>query len=158
MRTVLIGAQHGLNDMFGEWICERMDGQWVPGRGQAICVVDSQHGILGGAIFDSFNGASVCAHIAGRKDKLWAKPDFFRLCFTYAFDQLGARKVIGLVGADNITAQRFDEHLGFVLEATLRDAHPSGDLLLYTMTREQCRWIQPSLRNDHEQAEGPQST
>jgi RimJ/RimL family protein N-acetyltransferase len=50
-------------------------------------------------------------------------------------------KILGLVESDNLEARRLDEHLGFHLEATLKNCAPSGDLLVYTMTREQCRWL-----------------
>jgi RimJ/RimL family protein N-acetyltransferase len=39
-------------------------------------------------------------------------------------------------------ARRLDEHLGFTHEATLRGAAPDGgDVLLYVMRREDCRFI-----------------
>ena len=67
--------------------------------------------------------------------------EYLRMCFAYPFQQLQCSKIIGLVGSKNEVARRFDEHLGFQLEATLEAAHPDGALLLYTMTKEQCRWV-----------------
>ena len=54
---------------------------------------------------------------------------------------MGARRLTGLVASDNHAARRFDEHIGFKLEATLVDACPTGDLLVYAMRREDCRWL-----------------
>jgi hypothetical protein len=36
---------------------------------------------------------------------------------------------------------RFIEHIGFILEATLKDCAPKGDLLIYTMAKDQCKWL-----------------
>ena len=63
------------------------------------------------------------------------------ICFDYPFNQLGVRKILGLVPESNAAAKRFDEHVGFELEATLSEAHPTGNLLVYSMTREKCRWL-----------------
>lgn len=61
--------------------------------------------------------------------------------FAYPFLQLRVQKILGLVAGSDKAVRAFDEHLGFVLEATLKDAHPEGDLLVYSMTKSQCRWL-----------------
>jgi len=94
-----------------------------------------------GVLFDGWNGSSICMHVAAVPGKRWMTREYLRVCFDYPFRQLQASKILGLVGEKNVAARRFDEHLGFVLEATLKDAHPDGDLLVYTMTPGQCRWL-----------------
>jgi RimJ/RimL family protein N-acetyltransferase len=64
-----------------------------------------------------------------------------QFCFYYPFVQLGCRRITGLVPSVNLAARKFDENLGFVLEATLKDAHPEGDLLVYVMHKGDCRWL-----------------
>jgi RimJ/RimL family protein N-acetyltransferase len=67
---------------------------------------------------------------------------FLKEAFRYPFEQLCVDRITGLVPARNLEAQRFDEHLGFVLEGRARRALPDGDdLLIYGMLREECRWI-----------------
>ena len=67
--------------------------------------------------------------------------EFLWYCFYYPFEQLQVKKILGLVESDNAEARKLDEHLGFTLEATLKDAAPKGDLLIYSMTRDQCKWL-----------------
>jgi RimJ/RimL family protein N-acetyltransferase len=55
--------------------------------------------------------------------------------------QLGVKRITGIVAESNLAARKFDEHIGFVLETRLKDAHPQGDLLIYVMTPDQCRWL-----------------
>lgn len=118
---------------------------------QAIGLADEENRLIAGVLYEGFNGASIQMHVAAQPGARWMTRDYLSVCFRYPFLQLGVRKVIGLVGSANLVAQRFDEHLGFVLEATLKDAHPDGDLRVYTMTREQCRWLNIPLRSQHGQ-------
>lgn len=92
-------------------------------------------------LFDGYNGASICMHVAAVPGAHWMTREYLYFCFAYPFRQLGVKKILGLVGSGNLPARRFDEHLGFVLEATLKDAHPDGDLLVYGMHLEACRWL-----------------
>lgn len=68
------------------------------------------------------------------REYLWA-------CFDYPFNQAKVHRITGLVGEGNHLARKFDEHLGFKLETRLKGAHPTGDLLVYVMRREQCKWL-----------------
>ena len=136
MKTVILNQP----DRVGRWVAERTDGQWIEGRGFAFGL-EEEGELIAGVIFDSWNGASLCMHVAAKPGARWLTRDFIRVCFYYPFVQLRAKKILGLVGSGNTAARRFDEHLGFVLEATLADAHPDGDLLVYSMTPEQCRWL-----------------
>lgn len=96
--------------------------------------------LIAGVKYDQYNRASVCMHVAAI-GKRWMTREYLRVCFDYPFRQLGVRKILGLVSTSNLAAQRFDEHLGFVREALLVDAAPDGDLIIYSMTRQQCRFI-----------------
>lgn len=122
----------------GPWVCERAGGAWVPGRGTAIGWVNKGK-LVAGVIFEDFNGANILAHMAGEGNFL--KRQFLHFIFWYPFKQLQAKRVTLPIASTNEKAIRFVEHLGFEHEATLRDAHPSGDLVLYKMTSDQCRWI-----------------
>ena len=66
---------------------------------------------------------------------------YLGFCFQYAFNQAKVNKILGFVGSKNLQARKFDEHLGFRLEASIEGAHIDGDLLIYSMTRAQCRWL-----------------
>lgn len=95
--------------------------------------------LIAGVIYEGFNGHNVWMHCAipGRLTR-----EFLNACFRYPFVQLGCKRVSGYVEASNIKARIFDEHLGFKPEARLRGAaSDGGDVILYAMTREGCRYV-----------------
>jgi L-amino acid N-acyltransferase YncA len=112
-------------------------GFWRP---ETKCIGLERNGnLVAGVMYDWFNGASVYAHVVvkGRltREYLW-------FIGHYPFEQLGAKVVIGLVSQDNKEAQKFDEHLGFRLTASIPEGHPSGDLLIYTLYKNQYKWLE----------------
>lgn len=124
----------------GEWVCARTKGTWEPGCAQAVGW--SRDGVIvAGVVFDQWNGAQVCMHVASDGSRKWLNREFLSLCFHYAFEQLKVKRITGLVAASNTQALRFDEHLGFVREATLADAAPDGDLIVLRMYKHECKWI-----------------
>lgn len=134
------------NDYVGPWIAEHGGGFYRDG---SQCIGLEQDGeLIAGVLYDYFNGASIYMNVAAAKAH-WLDREFLRVCFDYPFRQLGANVVIGLVSSTNAKARRFDEHLGFKLTASIPGGYPGGDLLIYTLRREDCRWVKES----HEQAE-----
>jgi RimJ/RimL family protein N-acetyltransferase len=103
--------------------------------------------LIAGVLYDYWNGSSIYMHVAA-SGRNWLDREYLHACFDYPFRQLGAKVVIGLVPETNARARRFDEHLGFKLTATIPDGHPEGSLLIYTLRREDCRWV----RSEHGQA------
>lgn len=142
MKRILLGR----DDRVGAWVMERTDGGWVTGQGTAIGLEEDGK-LIAGVVYDSYNGASCCMHVAAVSGKRWMTREYLWACFAYPFVQLKVKKVLGPVGSANMPARAFDEHLGFVLEAALKDAHPDGELLIYSMTRSQCRWL--NIRTAH---------
>jgi hypothetical protein len=150
MKSLIINQDERL----GPWICDRLGTEWLSGRGSCIGLEEAGE-IVAGVLFDSCNGASVMMHVAAIPGKRWMTRELLWICFDYPFNQLGVKKIIGLVASRDESVIAFDTHLGFVHEATLKDAHPSGDLLLLTMTRAQCRWLH--MRSPYGKAESPES-
>lgn len=123
----------------GRWVCERTDGHFDAGCSTAIGL-ERDGDLIAGVLFDHYTGRAIAMHVAGEGGH-WMTREFARACFGYAFNQLRVDKVLGFVDSTNQAARRYDEHLGFRLEATLTGAGKSGDLLIYSMTPAQCRWI-----------------
>lgn len=144
------------DSFFGPWIMNRVGGEWLPGRGSTIGLWEDGVGPVAGLLYESCNGASVLGHLTGIGRK-WMNREFLWFCFYYPFEQLKVNKILGLVESTNLEAQRLNTHLGFRLEATLKDAAPKGDLLIYSMTRDQCKWL--NLRDNYRgQTQGPSRT
>lgn len=152
-RRVVCSAQW--QPVLGAWIAKENGGTYVPGRSQYIGLVDDETAqILAVSEFSDWNSRSVMMHCAsGRKN--WLNRDFLWFSFYYPFHQLGVQKIISPVESDNAICRRFIEHIGFSLEATLKDCAPGGDLLLYTLSADDCRWL--SLRGSNVQAQGTPS-
>lgn len=126
-------------DIIGPWIASQVPGMtYYPGTCSAIGRVKDGH-IVAGVLYHDFNGANVFAHIAVNPGGMNRR--FLSMIFDYPFNQLKAKRITGVVPSSNAAARRLDEHLGFELEAILHGAHPEGDLCIYRMTADQCRWL-----------------
>lgn len=97
--------------------------------------------IVAGVVYAEWNGPNVVCHIASDGSRRWLTREFLWTIFDYPFNQLECRRITVCVGEGNSNSRRFVEHLGFELETTLRAAHPTGDLLVYSMFSESCKWI-----------------
>ena len=121
----------------GPWVAKKIFGSFNPESSEAIGLIDDQ-GIRAGVIYEGFNGVSMMVHSAvqGRLTPyyLWA------ICH-YPFVHAGVDKLIAPIGEGNTESVRFVEKFGFRLEAQILDAHPDGRLLLYTLKREDCRFL-----------------
>ncbi len=109
-----------------------------PARGaQGIFCLDD--GILrAGVIFENYNTVSIHSHI-WIDDNFMPSREWFAAICDYPFNRLNVYKVIGRVAGSNKNAQRFDEKMGFIEEARIKDYSPDGDLIIYSAIRERCR-------------------
>lgn len=124
--------------VLGPWAAPRVGMKsYLPGSASSIGLVRGGR-IVAAVLYTDFNGANLSCHIAieGRITR-----QFLSIIFHYPFVMLGARRITGPVASSNARARKFDEHLGFEQEAILRDAHPDGDLIIYVMTADKCRWL-----------------
>lgn len=127
-------------DVIGPWVYQQIGtGDYLPKSGSAIARVRDNE-IIAGAVYERFNGVSVVASIAG-SGRGWMNRLFLSMIFDYPFNQLKVRRITAFVDASNARAKRINEHLGFEQEAILHDAHPNGDILVYRMTADKCRWL-----------------
>lgn len=122
-----------------KWVAERA-GIFDPGAAVGLGV-ERNGELIAGVIFNDFNGASACIHVASDGSKCWLNRDFLFFVFHYAFEQVKVKRLTGIVAEGNTAARKFDEHLGFVEECRLKDAHPTGDLIIYRMFLGDCRFL-----------------
>lgn len=66
---------------------------------------------------------------------------FLRALFYYPFLQLHCRRVTALIDDDNERSLRLVEHCGFEQEGRMRHATARGDVLVYGLLKEHCRWL-----------------
>ena len=132
MRNIVIGQQ------VVDWVASRTNSDYGKAVGFGI---DRDGQLIAGVVFNDYNGVNIDMHVASDGSKRWMTKELLWMVFDYAFNQAKVNRITGLVAATNVAARRFDEHIGFTLEATLKGAHPEGDLLVYVLWREQCRWL-----------------
>lgn len=120
----------------GRWLDAHGAGQYREGT---TCIGLARHGeLIAGTSYDYFNGASVFANIAieGPITRQW----LWFICY-YPFVQLGVQTVLGLVAPNNVKSHTFLRRFGFTLLTDIPQGHPDGDLSLYFLHKDQCRFL-----------------
>jgi RimJ/RimL family protein N-acetyltransferase len=79
-------------------------------------------------------------HLAGT-GKRWMDRELLFAAFDYPFNQLELNVVLGLVDSSNEDAINLNTKLGFRTAHRIVDGHPDGDLILFEMRREDCKWL-----------------
>lgn len=97
--------------------------------------------LIAGTAYANWNGVNVEAHVASDGSRKWLTKEYLWTIFDYPFNQLKVNRVTLCIGEGNTSSFGFAIHLGFKIEAQLTGAHPTGDLLVLRMFREECRWI-----------------
>lgn len=100
------------------------------------CVEDGKP--LAGVIYDGYNERSIATHIWVDAESTPSR-EWYAAIFDYPFNRLGVEKLVGQVNSTNEDAIRLDEHFGFVEEGRIKNYSNDGDLILYTMTIDQCK-------------------
>lgn len=132
----------------GEWMYRRGAGRWREGT---TCIGLERHGeLVAGTMYDWYNGASICAHIAIAgpitREWLW-------FIFHYPFVQLNCHVILAWpIAPDNPKSHNLCRHLGFTELTTIPDADPQGDSTLYIMHKSQCRYLNLKRRPVHAKA------
>ena len=100
----------------------------------------SNEELVGGVLYNGYTRASINMHVAAFSPR-WGSRDILWVCFDYPFNQLGCKKVFGQVPSKNEHALEFNLKLGFKIETLIPDVFPEDDLLVVSMVREDCRWL-----------------
>ena len=125
----------------GMWIAEKVSVDYVEGN---VCFGVEQDGkLIGGAMFNDYNGSNICLH--QRMDTPYGMTkQLLHAVFTYAFVFLGARRVTGVVLGANQRAIDLNRKLGFVVEGVMKRYFPGddGDVVHMVMWPENCRFLE----------------
>ena len=123
----------------GTWVCDRTGGLWYEGCGTALgFTFDGE--LAAGAIYTAHTGPDVQLGFAVEDRRVFNRASLWA-AFAYPFEQLGCRRITARVDCDNVRSLALVEHLGFVREATLKDAAPNGDQFQFRMLKSECRWL-----------------
>lgn len=120
-----------------QWLAEQLGGVFDSPSTAAIGYQRSGT-IVAGAMFEEWNTRSVVCHWAIRGT---APRDWLWYIHHYAFNELRVHKVIAPIYSDNVRMLRIAQKMGFVEEARLKDVQPNGDILIFTMTANNSRYL-----------------
>ena len=117
------------------WVCKKLFAAYQEGSEGIGLERDGK--LVAGVCYDNFTGRSIMAHIVveGR-----LTPYYLYAIFHYPFEHLGLDKVICPIVQSNKESIRLCSKMGFERETTLSDAHPDGDIYLYSLKRSKCRF------------------
>lgn len=121
------------------WVAKQTGGEYY-GGGVGFGI-EKEGRIVCGVFFENYTGRSVQIHVALEPGQRMTK-EWLRALFGYAFNQIKVLKIVGVIDSDNLASLRFTRHIGFKDECVIKDASPTGDLCILTMTREQCRFLE----------------
>ena len=124
--------------LVGPWVTEKAGGTWHPNRGTALGLLKDGK-LVAGVLYEDWNGANLMCHIRGEKG--WANREFLRIIFDYPFNFVGAKRLTAPIKSTNIDAIKFVQKLGFALECVLSQATPDGDMHIYRIFREECKYL-----------------
>ena len=131
----------GEEDRLGRWLCRKLDCDYIPHRSRYVGL-EAGGELVAVTAYEDYRVNSIVMHVAAIENKRWLNRHYLRFCFYYPFCQLKVNKVIGLVDSSNLQALKFDLNLGFTEEARIKSAAINGDdIIILTMTKEQCRFI-----------------
>jgi len=80
---------------------------------------------------------SVQMHFAGVGR--WCIKEFLRIGIAYPFKQLKVAKILGFIDSTNIKSISFVNKIGAKLEASIKDVGKYGDILIYSINKQQCK-------------------
>lgn len=121
----------------GHWVAKRVRGGYFKERSQAIGLKRDGEWVAG-VIYENWNHQSIVCHIAveGRMT-----PSFLAAIFDYPFNVCQVEKIIVPVPSANTESTGLVTNMGFTEEARIKDAHPEGDIVFFTLARDACRFL-----------------
>lgn len=124
----------------GAAIAAAIPRRFNPACDPVISNVNAAGELLGGVIYDGFTGPCIFLHQAGFS-KFWLTRDMLWAAFDYPFNQLGCSKVCGTIPSTDDKLLTLNIKLGFDVEGRIEGAYPDGDMLILSMVRKNCRWL-----------------
>ena len=103
----------------GHWTAQKVDGGYFQERSRSIGLKK--------------NGEFVAGRIT---------PAYLGAIFNYPFNVCKVGKIIVPVSSANITSIKFVEKMGFQEEARIKDAMQDGDMVILTMPKERCKYLE----------------
>lgn len=126
-------------EYLARWVSERLGGDAPP---ETRCIGQEIDGVLSAVVcYNNFVGKSCNISIASEGNGFFNK-DFLWAIFDYPFNKLNLKVILATVAGNNEKSRNICRKLGFKEVAVIADAHNEGDLVIYSMRADHCRWLQ----------------
>lgn len=123
------------------WICERI--QYIPTR-EFIAFANwdpRREEIIGVVGYDGWSSKLVEIHVAGEEGTYWLNKETLNMAFKFPFVMHGRNIVASRVSSYNLEAMALNEKLGFEEQCRIKDGAEFGDLVVFAMYKERCKWL-----------------
>lgn len=90
--------------------------------------------------YDRWHKTSIQQHIFIKKGVTVPRAFWWFIAY-YPFVQLGVDMLIGITPSDNEDALRLAKKYGYVEQYRIEGAHPGGSLVIQTLHKDQCKWL-----------------
>jgi RimJ/RimL family protein N-acetyltransferase len=124
------------------WVMQGIEGgRYIDGM---TAIGEIKNGkLIAGICFEMQNKNNLWGHL--RIDSSPSK-SFWTITADFIFNQAGCKRFTATVEADNTKAIQLNKHIGFVIEATLKDAGKHGDLHIMTLWKDNCRFLKWKMK------------
>jgi RimJ/RimL family protein N-acetyltransferase len=122
----------------GHWTAQKVDGGYFQERSRSIGLKKNGE-FVAGVIYENWHGKSITCHIAvtGRMTSA-----YLGAIFHYPFNVCKVGKIIVPISSANIASIKFVEKMGFLEEARIKDAMADGDMVIFTMPKKRCKYLE----------------
>lgn len=132
MKTIIIGQK----ERVAQWVSSKMGKQSAWSAYEAIGL-EQDGELIGGVVIDGYTRNVRCSIHCSGEGKKWLNRTFLSVVFGYVFNQLKCKAVVNPVDISNEASIRFTSHLGFTEAVRI----PEAELVIFTMPRADCRWL-----------------
>lgn len=121
----------------GHWVAKHVDGGFFEGRATALGLKRNDE-IIAGVIYENWNHQSIWCHFAIQGQMT---PAYLAAIFDYPYNVCQVEKIIVPVGSDNAQSTKVVKNMGFKEEGRIKNGRPNGDIVFYTLHRDDCRFL-----------------
>jgi hypothetical protein len=129
-----------------QWLCDRVG--YTPTR-DFVCIGqwdNNRERLIGVVGYDGWSVNMVEMHSAGEPGTYWLTKEMLSSAFTLPFEGAGRKVIISRVSTGNPVAVKMNVGLGFKEQCRIRDGADDGDLIIFAMHKDECRWLDMKFR------------
>lgn len=124
-----------------KWLCERIG--YIPTK-EFIAFANwdnEREEIIGALGYDGWSTKMVEIHVAGEEGTYWLNKETLSMAFIFPFVMHKRNIVVSRVSSYNLEAMTLNEKLGFEEQCRIKDGAEFGDLVVFAMYKERCKWL-----------------